>query len=383
MKGTVLKQIAAMTAAMVMTVSAGSMAFAAPMGTNGTTDAAGNSVTLKKAITVINHDDYKYEPTINYTYTISDGAQSGQVTDDEGRNAKYKAGLVSYVAGGASKAAEFSSDKAVSGDISEKDVTFSFDESKFPSAGVYRFKVTETTSVAPAEIGIARPVNYDAEKFLDVFVKNENQGLSIYGYALVDDETDAVTSKSAKSQGWNAGDDLEQYETFNITVTKNITGALADMTAQFPFKVSLNGKMDAANIAIDGSGADLALANGTASGLLGNGKTMIIKGLPKTVSFAVTEDNPTIDTYKTTATVSGVEGTTNADKAKLAGSATDFSVVTGGHVNAANDAIQITVENNLEDVSPTGLVLRYAPYALILAAGIVLLVLSRRRKAEI
>ena len=211
-------------------------------------------------------------------------------------------------------------------------------------------------------------------------MQNGTSGKEIYGFVLVDDEASTVTTASDKSPGWNSSDDLETYDTYNITITKNITGPLADLTAGFPFTVTLTGEMNAANIATDGTGENITNTSGTVTGTLGNGNTMIIKGLPTTVSFTVAEDNPMPDTYTTTATVTGVTGTTNASSASLTGNVKAFSVVSDGATSNATDKIEITVENHLDVISPTGVVLRITPYVLMLGAGIMLFVLSRKRR---
>lgn len=393
MKRNLLKRIGAVALAVAVSLTMGTAAFAADMGSEGTTgsanEPAGNSVTLKKAIKITNYSGYAYEPTITYTYTLSDGTASGTVTDKDGNTASFKAGSTSYLAEGstAAQTAAFSSTTpATSGSNAERDLTWTFNPSSFPSAGVYRFVVAETaTSVSPASIGINRADNYDTSKYLDVYVKNNgNGGLEIYGYALVNDEASAVTEKSAKSQGWNSDtnhNDLDVYNTYNITITKNITGAGADMTAEYPFEVAITGNISAANVAVDGTGDNLGLSDGTATGTLGNGKTLIIKGLPTTAKFEVSETNPTTDKYEATATVANITGATAVSKAELAGGA-ELAVVTGGDIAKASDAVTVDVTNDLGSISPTNVVMRFAPYLFILGAAIVLLVMMRRRKTH-
>ncbi len=373
----------------VCTAAMGVTAFAAEGNTEDLFQAAGNTVVLKKAITVINHDGFTYEPSITYTYTLSNGSASGSVTDENGRTVNFKAGSTEYLTSAAVQTAVFSKDNEVDAGgaaNASKDLSWSFDPSAFPSAGVYRFNLKETaTSVDPEIIGIERKNEYDTDKFLDVYVQNRNGGLEIYGYILADDAETAVNPVSEKSQGWNAGDDLEQFETYNINITKNITGGGADLSAQFPFMVALTGELSGANIAVEGTGNDIALTEEGASAQLGNGKTLIVKGLPKTAAFAITEDNPTPDEYKATATVSGISGTTAAEGAALAGNAQDLSLVADGNIANAKEAIIINVENNLGVISPTGVVLRFGPYIAILAAGIALaavLILKRRRREQ-
>ena len=386
MKRSVFKTIGVLILAIAMSLTMGTAAFAADMGTGGTVTTNDNSVVLKKAIKITNHSGYAYEPTITYTYTLANGTAGGTVSDENGNKATFKAGSVNYLATGSevTQTAVFSkSETATSGQNATKDLTWTFDPTQFPSAGVYRYKITETaTSVAPANIGIVRPSDYDTTKYLDVYVHNNEGSLQIYGYALVDDEDTAVDKTKAKSQGWNANDDLETYDTYNITVTKTIAGTLADMTAKFPVKVTLTGNMSAANIAVAGTGDSIGINDGVVTGNLGTGKTLIIKGLPTTVKFTVAESNSTADTYaETVDTLTGITGATKVE-GDLAGGATDQSVVTGGDISKATDAVAIGITNELNEVSPTNVIVRFAPYLFILGAAVLLIVMMRRRRAH-
>ena len=351
-----------------------------------------NTATLTKAMQLANHDGYVYEPTITYTYTLGNGTAAGTVTDSTDLTVNYKGGDISYLADPTAITQEAVFDQAneVTADdgISSRDLSWTFDPAAFPSAGVYRYTVTETTSVAPAEIGIVRNDAYDTEKFLDVYVQNEGDGQIIGGMVLVDDEDTAVTTASAKSSGWNTAEDLESYTTYNMTITKQITGAGADMTAKFPFTVTLTGEMGHANIVTEGSnGTDFtqfALGENTAettvNSTLGHNETLTIKGLPTTVDFVINEANQTADTYKATAEAEGITLTANANESDLTGNG-NLDVASGAIAQAAA-LVAITVTNNLDAISPTGVIQRYAPFVLILAAGIVIFALSRRRDKE-
>ena len=59
---------------------------------------------------------------------------------------------------------------------------------------------------------------------------------------------------------------------------------------------------------------------------------------------------------------------------------TDNTVSSVEATIAATDAQAVTFTNNLDAISPTGIVMRYAPYALILVAGVVLLLISKKRR---
>lgn len=382
------KRLSAITLAGAMIFATGINAFAAEDGQNTAADA--NTAVLKKAVSVINHDGYAFEPTITYSYTLANGTASGTVTDEDGLTVSYKGGDVDYLAGGeeVTKTAVFDSAAAVSGETSSRDLTWTFAPDAFPSAGVYRYTITEETSVDPAQIGIARSADYDTEKFLDVYVQNGDDGLEIYGLIVVDDEAEGVDGGSEKSEGWITGDDLEVYETYNMTVTKQITGAGADMTAEFPFAVMLEGEMGHANIATEGSGDSISEftldenGSATVTGTLGDKENIVIKGLPTTVRFSISETNQTRETYQATASAENMEGGTFADGTALDGNGTTLEVMTDGEIAKASAAIDITVINDLAAISPTGVVLRYAPYLLILAAGIVIFLVSRSRREK-
>ena len=395
MKKTLAGRMAAIMLAGAMTLGMTGTVFADDTLSTNESLTASNSVTLKKAITVTNYGDYRYEPDITYTYTLS-GINGGGTVSDGKTTVTFKAGSTDYLSSGsdAEQTAVFSSDAKVTAEgeaNASKDLTWTFDPASFPSAGVYRYEIAETaTSVDPASIGIVRPEGYDRSKYLDIYVKNGNPGLEIYGAVLVDDENGAVNSESAKSQGWDTAEELDSYTTYNLRITKKIAGAGADMTAKFPFKVNLSGEMSSANIADNTDAAISITDNGTEDSAtvvkeIGNEEFIEIKGLPATVKYSIEESNPTADAYNANVTaVTGTEAVavTENTGANLTANGGIFQAVEGAAVDGSTAEIAIEVTNSLEIISPTGVVMRFAPYLFILGAAIFLIMFTRRRGGE-
>ena len=117
---------------------------------------------------------------------------------------------------------------------------------------------------------------------------------------------------------------------------------------------------------------------------------VLIVGIPAETTAVVTEINDTYDIYKAQqlsiengtdtapAAVNLAAGSVDASKYQITAidnDANDYNtnVITDGDV-------EIVIKNNMEIVSPTGYVARFAPYALILVGGIALLLVAKKHK---
>lgn len=266
----------------------------------------------------------------------------------------------------------------------------------------------------------------------------------IYGYALYEDGTnadkefDAANRKlTAKTNGFvsNKNDasaqaydpkekDVDIYQTANVKVEKSITGTMGDKTNKFPFEatitngtvtsqakfsyqiVATGGTLNPASTsnptkALDADGAatigkaqatvvdNLALKDKEyvyIYGVPGKGDGTTFNNKYATITtVAVKEYNNTTDTY----TVSAKYNDADVDVTTTEGTGTSKNMAksTVGSVATQNIVFKTTedkmlVTNSLSAISPTNVVMRYAPYLLILAAAILLLVLRRRRKSD-
>ena len=86
---------------------------------------------------------------------------------------------------------------AAAGAENNKNITVDFSSVTFESAGVYRYVITRAVTDDNNAI-----VQDDNDRFLDVYVKENNDGtFEIYGYVL-HDTTEDITTATEKSDGF-------------------------------------------------------------------------------------------------------------------------------------------------------------------------------------
>lgn len=447
MKST-FKKFGALVLVVVMMLSLSVVAFAADTAGDVYTDdsqtaISGNNIPLKKSIIFFNQNGSSvYEPNITYTYTVTPGTvptNGATVTDDGEFNTnnpvtvRVNNGVADGVTGGTivfSAANDAVANVISTGTEVEKSVNLSVDLSKFDHAGIYRYLVTETPNPTDVStVGMeARTSEYNATRYLDVYIKNGTSGLELFGAVFFKTDakdssntpaTTAITTTTEKTTGFepstpgsgsgtiNYTNDktVDRYTTYDIEVKKAITGSLADKTHNFPFYIQLtntitNAKYTYVNDPGTGTGAAETIAADaitkgtdakTSALALKDGESVKFIGVPSNqtnaLSIAVKEFNDTIDFYS--ASVAVVNGTApavtmdgNASATQMAAES-GYAVVAAFDVKANDAAAQIlTVTNNLTEISPTGVTLRVAPYVLMLGAGLFLVLFTRRRKEE-
>ena len=222
-------------------------------------------------------------------------------------------------------------------------------------------------------------ISFDAAANPKVNVEKKTDGY--------DADDDTTTSSSTQ----NGGNMADHYYTYNYDLKKVIAGDLADKTHQFAFAIDTSGA--AATYAVTKSATNAtAPATGTVGtplpvSLADQGTVKLI-GLPANTTVLVTETNNTSDKYKTDIAFPTVAQATVDKNGTIAFDQTDLTNYGTNQKTQPTKTpalgTQTTFTNTLDSISPTGVVMMVAPYAIMLAAAgfFILVFLKNRRKDE-
>lgn len=387
----------------------------------------GATVTIPKTIIVTNPQEILvYGPTINYDFsvapvdpaagaTVKSDAEAPEREEGDYATAVVQKGVVDGVAVTTKPSftsAETAAATGPKGVELTSNLVLTIDLSKFEKAGVYRYKVSDTTTDdALTAAGITRESGYSKERYLDVYIYNDGNQLKIGGYTLLKTNQKEVTGDNdieSKSAGFVSGSEKDAttgkvskkgdqptdlYNTINAELEKEVTGGLGDKTFPFSFAIDISNNNGMTYYTTTETSETAQGTSGTAASVsqtLKHGDKFFIKGLNPKATVKYTETNGTTDTYEVTIqdknadTVNGVENKETAANATQTTDDQNVSNYESCNTQSIAPSVYAKIKfiNNLDQVSPTNVVVRYAPYLLILAAGCLLLLLGKRRKSE-
>ena len=407
MKNT-LKKLGAIALVLMLMLSLSVNAFAADEDMSGKSGVIGaftapaqpaakeDTVKIYKELTAFNPNSSEvFAPAISYTYAIAPEAGGNTVKDAADVQVDVKTGIAgatiqSPIAWTTADTLTTSSE----GTANKQSITVDFSSVAWPGAGVYRYKITETPSTYAASSVTEGDTSH--VRYMDVYVKDKAEGgYEIYGYVCFTTKANidaSDVSNVAKTEGFvKDGDTLaDQYYTYDLTVTATVVNDRAMENHDWPFTVTFTPGtgVTAANIKLDTAVSSAAVGSGYAGALssdtptVKHGGSVKYIGIPYGTSATIQEK---VDVAGTTYKVTSTGADTNINDAAVVGTAAG-TATTNAVVNAQTTTSlvkkTVAVTNEMLIISPTGVAMRIAPYALMLIGGLVLLVISRRRKAE-
>lgn len=387
------------------------------------------------------------QPDVVWTYTVAGVTNNQKINaGGASESAAFEVGKTKIVdknnqemivlAGQASQIDETSSDlkaefKADSYDLTGKTledfkdgVKITFKPAAFATPGVYRFVVTESAATG-ANSGDVEAMKvtvdsvekpYQTQRFLDVYVrlKEGSAEREIYGYVLHSGDTLVANNEHGnkhtgdKNSGFD-GDkgkggkkDTPQgytrYTPRKLKVDKKISGMI-NKDNLFPFTVNLfHNKAESVNfdnadlqvkVKMPGAGAYTVKKASEIPGLgatLKDGQSLEIIGLPKTTTYNVKENNNTSLSIKSDVSFSEdvanpVPSTATVTTETVA--PTKDSTERGGDKSLVLKDSHVAYHNHIDEITPTGVVLTVAPYAMMMAvAGSMGFMFFNRKKEE-
>lgn len=392
-----MKKLISVFLAVVLALSLSAAALAADSANTinpnaGMVAGAGDTVTWTDIFTIDENDEITQNlPAATFNYTIKAGTGAAATANSP----LVKAGVGTPTINNAVHAVTTPPTTT-----SEVEVTANFSGVKFTEAGIYRYNVTEElgTSNSAADIDIDVNNGNKGTYVLDVYVKKvpgtegAEDTFKPYAYALSKTGEFASFTHDANNPVWNAiykgaengtgkvNEIVNELTTYDLTITKTIVGDVA--ANEFEFTIDITDVPTDVYIKLDDKTP--VAGNQTFTVKLGNDGKAVIKGLPSLAKYAIKEAVNRLEGYEVVVQETKTDKTVAAGTYNWIPNAADAVAygINSDAVPMGEGSVKVDYTNTLDNISPTGVVLRVAPYALILVAGIALLLISRRRRTE-
>ncbi len=247
----------------------------------------------------------------------------------------------------------------------------------FNHAGEYVYTVAETTTaINTNENGVTKTLTVDDTTYtVRVYVQNNDAGTAVEIAGITVENNKTKEKVDPTSSGFifkNVYKEVIASDDGVLTVKKSITGDYADKTKEFAISVvlTLPSTATADDVAV-ATGTTWTASSLTASANLADGGEIKFTKLPAGTTFVVKEDQDTLYRSKTT-------GHVETEDTNYTQAGADVEK-TGKVITAAGSTV--TIENNREDVIPTGVIIHNLPYVLLVLvaiAGLVYLIMKKR-----
>lgn len=372
-------RVATTLVATAMLASLAAPAYAANMDSTGVVAGDGDVVTINQKIDMTGSTDASV-PSVTFTYTVA----ANETVEGADASVPAYAGITNGVT---ATAAVFGDGDDVKGSDNTVTETFNVDFTNvtWTGVGVYRYKLTYSKDNA------AVTVPSDDARYLDVYVGNDDaDGYKVLYYVLTSDggalkynTNTGAYNYDSKTDGFTA-----DYDTYTLTVKKYITGDMANLGDTFNFGINFTNLPDGVQLNKDGQDID-GTNDSFITDTLGNGGTIVISGIPAVakdgtaISYTVSEQFATSKGYNTKYEVNTDVKAWQGDNAKeiLGVDQNGTTTMMSEAQNMSTSGNVIEFNNNKESVTPTGIVMNVAPYALLVviaAAGCFVFLRKRR-----
>ncbi|WP_031551110.1 DUF7601 domain-containing protein [Oribacterium sp. FC2011] len=365
-------------ATLVMTGAlAASMSFSAFAVEAESVVGTGKTMTVHKKVTT---DGKTYAPNGSFSFTV----EAADVTEKETKefagtdsdgNAKtetydIKKGIAAALPEGSVTKAKFTPGEL----SSEYDATFTitFDETKFTTAGVYKYKLSEDKKFYiddNTQSTVDYPgMKYDEDSYtMYVFVVNDGTAARKVSNVVI--MNNDVKVNELKNE---YGDNTTTDKVYDLTISKKIDGTLGNHSEGFTFDLSVKSDVAGENFKV------VKFENGnetTTTYKLVDGGDALQLPVSETVSYrvygltdgdvvGVKEEEANQNGYKTTYALGSAAEITADDYTSVG---TELDNTETLKVNVSGNGATLEITNKRDAVTPTGVAMDIAPYALMVA----------------